>query len=106
MKQEELKNLVIHRDSIRQMSKEQIRELNTQHGWFSNNIDDFKDFNTLNCCWYDGLNSDGLGLYSFLSESEWDYFLPVKRLQEHLNRLTSLLEIQRLQILGGLFGRE
>lgn len=92
MKPEELKNLVIHRDSLRQMSKEQIRELNTQHGWFSNNID---DFNTLNCCWYDGLNSDGLGLYSFLSESEWDYFLPVKRLQEHLNRLTSLGTVKK-----------
>ena len=36
-----LENLVIHRESLRQMSKEQIRELNTQHGWFSNNIDDF-----------------------------------------------------------------
>ena len=74
MKSEELKNLVIHRESLRQMSKEQIRELNTQHGWFSNNIDDFND----------GLNSDGLGLYSFLSESEWDYFLPVKRLQRFI----------------------
>ena len=85
------------------MSEEQIRGLNSQCGWFSNAIEDFDD---LSKCHYDGLNSDGLGLYSFLSESEWDYFLPVKRLQEHLNRVTSLLEIQRLQILGGLFGRE
>lgn len=81
-----LKDLVIHRDGIRQMSKEQIEELNTQQGWFSNNIEDFKDFNTLNCCWYDGLNSDGLGLYSFLSESDWDYFLPVKSLQNLLEK--------------------
>ena len=50
----ELKDFVMHRESLRQMSKEQIKELNTQQGWFSNNIEDFKDFNTLNQCWYDG----------------------------------------------------
>lgn len=44
----ELKDFAIHRESLRQMSKEQIKELNTQQGWFSNNIEDFKDFNTLN----------------------------------------------------------
>lgn len=82
----ELKDFVMHRESLRQMSKEQIKELNTQQGWFSNNIEDFKDFNTLNQCWYDGLNSDGLGLYSFLSESDWNYFLPVKRLQNLLEK--------------------
>jgi len=76
-----LENLVIHRESLRQMSKEQIRELNTQHGWFSNNIDDFKDFNTLSRCWYDGCNANSISFWSFLSESKWDYFLPVKSLQ-------------------------
>ena len=30
----ELKDLVIHRDDIRQMSKEQIEELNAQQGWY------------------------------------------------------------------------
>lgn len=84
MKPEELKNLVIHRESLRHMSKEQIEELNTQMGWFSNNLDDFKDFNTLSQCWYDGCNANSIDLYSFISESDWEYFLPCKRLQEVL----------------------
>lgn len=84
MKPEELKNLVIHRESLRHMSKEQIEELNTQMGWFSNNLDDFKDFNTLSQCWYDGCNANSIELHSFISESDWEYFLPCKRLQELL----------------------
>lgn len=77
----DLRELVIHRECLRRMSKEQIEELNTQMGWFSNNLDDFKDFNTLNRCWYDGCNADSITLYSFFSESVWEYFLPCKRLQ-------------------------
>lgn len=77
----DLRELVIHRESLRQMSKEQIKELNTNMGWFSNNIDDFKDFNTLSSCWYDGCNADNTGFWSFISESKWEYFLPCKRLQ-------------------------
>lgn len=82
----ELKDFAIHRESLRQMSKEQIKELNTQQGWFSNNIDDFRDFNTLNCCWYDGCNADNTCFWSFISESKWEYFLPCKSLQNLLEK--------------------
>lgn len=78
----ELKDLVIHRDGIRQMSKEQIEELNTQHGWFSNRIDDFDDLNT---CYYDELCiGDYAGLWSWRISGDWEYFLPVKSLQNLL----------------------
>lgn len=78
---EELKNLVIHRDDIKQMSKEQIRELNSQFGWFSNDIEDFDD---LSKCHYDEPNTDGFDLYSYYSEEAWEYFLPVKSLQKFI----------------------
>lgn len=82
----ELKDFAIHRESLRQMSKEQIKELNTQQGWFSNNIEDFKDFNTLNQCWYDGCNANNTCFWSFISESKWEYFLPCKSLQNLLEK--------------------
>lgn len=85
----DLRELVIHRESLKQMSKEQIEELNTQRGWFSNNLEMFKDFNTLSRCWYDGSDSSRIGLRSYLTHSDYEYFLPCKNLQILLEKKCS-----------------
>lgn len=77
----DLRDFAIHKESLKQMSKEQIEELNTQRGWFSNNLEMFKDFNTLSRCWYDGSDSSRIGLRSYLTHSDYEYFLPCKSLQ-------------------------
>lgn len=78
---EELKKLLMCEDDIEQMSAEQVEELESQHGWFSDNIDDFKD---LDDCLYDLFDTDDFhtSLRSYDSGEKWQYFLPVRRLQE------------------------
>ena len=79
----ELKKLLISNDDIKQMSAEQLEELNSQYGWFADDIDSFKD---LNECLYDLFYTDDFhtSLRSYDSGEKWEYFLPVKRLQEFI----------------------
>ena len=77
----ELKELLINEDDIEQMSAEQVEEFESQHGWFSDNVDDFDD---LDDCLYDLFYTDDfhVSLCSYDSGEKWKYFLPVRRLQE------------------------
>lgn len=81
----EMKKLLISNDDIKQMSAEQLEELNSQYGWFADDIDSFKD---LNECLYDLFytNSFDRDLRSWESCNSWEYFLPVKRLQNLLEK--------------------
>lgn len=78
-----LKKLLISNDDIKQMSAEQVEELNGQYGWFADDIDSFKD---LNDCLYDLLYTSNfhMSLRSWESCNPWEYFLPVKRLQKFI----------------------
>lgn len=77
----ELKKLVICKNDIEQMSERQLQELDAQHGWFSDNIERFTD---LNKCLYDAVFTRLYSLRSCRTCNEWNYFLPVKRLQEFI----------------------
>ena len=83
MKMKKLKKLLISNDDVKQMSAEQLEELESQYGWFADNIDDFKD---LNNCLYDlaDIGDFYRDLHSWDSGNSWEYFLPVKSLQEFI----------------------
>lgn len=78
-----LKKLLISNDDIKQMSAEQLRELDSQFGWFS---DDVNKFRNLNDCLYDLFYTTTFDrdLRSWEDSKRWQYFLPVKRLQEFI----------------------
>lgn len=77
-----LKKLLISNDDIKQMSAEQLRELDSQFGWFSDDVNKFKDLNERV---YDLFYTDSdRDMRSWESGTRWQYFLPVKRLQEFI----------------------
>lgn len=91
-----MEELLITKDKTQEMSASELKELTNQYGWFA---DDPKDFEDLSQCPYDRIE---VSVYDrsprlFSTRKEWKYFLPVKNLQRHLNRLAGALEIQRLQ---------
>lgn len=101
---EELKDLIISKDITQKMSVSDLKELNNQYGWFA---DDPKDFEDLGQCPYDridvSVHDRSLRLFSI--HTEWKYFLPVKNLQKYLNRLSSVIKIQNVQINAFIAGR-
>lgn len=101
---ERLERLLVTKDKTQEMSVSDLKELNNQYGWFA---DDSKEFEDLSQCPYDRIDVSvyDRSLRLFSTHTEWKYFLSVKNLQKYLTELSSVIEVQNMQINSFIAGR-
>ena len=101
---ERLERFLVTKDKTQEMSVSDLKELNNQYGWFA---DGTKEFEDLSQCPYDRIDVSvyNRSLRLFSTHTEWKYFLPIKNLQRYLTELSSIIEMQNMEIDAFIAGR-